>query len=129
MTKVEILYEKSPGSTRRNIVGIRCKGHSNHKGDGSCDIVCTSVSLCMEILETGLRCFAPFEEAPEVSIVESRIPGEKCIRWNCGSKWSIGVSMLSITIAETMRSLASTYPENISVEYVMENEEEKGDKK
>ena len=111
MTKIKILYDASGC-----ITGISCRDHAggnrNENGD---DLACASVSLCMVILETGLRQVIPPTEPLELNILEARAPGVKSVLWRTEGL-SIGVQAIARTIAEALKSIAFTYKDNISVE-------------
>lgn len=109
MTKIEIFRTGSPPK----VTAIRCRGHSDGIRSGGDDMVCASVSLCMEILEEGLRHVVAPESISELLITEARIPGEKAIGWKGGGPC---VEVLAATVAATLRNIAAMYPQNVSIE-------------
>ncbi|MDO5116371.1 MAG: ribosomal-processing cysteine protease Prp [Synergistaceae bacterium] len=119
MTKVKIFHAPLQAMARDcgNIVGIECDGHScGVRGDGGADIVCASVSLCMEMLETGLRQVIP---DVDVSITESRLRGYKSIRWEATESADFA-RFIAAVVAVTLRNIAATYPRNVSIEEIEE---------
>lgn len=107
MTEVT-LYKEEGG----RLAGIQCNGHCNSKYiNGGADIVCTSVSVCMEMLEMGLRSSIPAEIAPTVKIEENAFAGYKKIMWSEAT----GTAALGAACASMLKSISAVYPDNVSV--------------
>ena len=118
MTKVEVFYTGSPP----RVTAVRCRGHSNGIRSGDVDMVCASVSLCMEMLEEGLRHVVAPEAISDLLITETRAAGDKSISWKKGGGY--GVDLLAATVANTLKNIAAMYPQNVSIE-VKEDKHEK----
>ena len=121
MTKVRVFYAGSPPDAW--VHGIECRGHAGGTRDGGADLICASVSLCMEMLEEGLRHVADPDVVTSVWICESRNPGGKAIHWE-----GDGAEVLAETVAATLRNIAAANPQNVSVEDVFNGEDKKDEK-